>query len=240
MIYKRLLLLFWKVTLSVKLAACVLALIANRVNVTGGETIIGPSLVVSLTLVIVHVVVLVSGITVFNRVFFSVVFLILKLFLALSLRPSFIRLLIFLGGHLIIADIVTIVAFIFLFVAILHLVFLLRLIFKVELLLGFITGVILTLIFALIIIISSFIEFISAVVYLGHAFLIIVLGHLGILGSVLFVLRFISLGVGLHLLGRWHMHGVLMVAVLGLLNARWHRLSDFWNCCCDHLDRRDV
>lgn len=221
---KRYLLLFLKVTLSDILLA-VLVTFASYVCVARGETFIGLLLIVSLTLVIIHVVVLLSGLTVLNGLFFTVVLLLILL--AFSLRASFIRLLILLLGHLIITDIITIT---FLVSAII-------LGFKIKLLLAIITGFI-NLIFALFSIISTFMDLTSAVFYIGIFILIIVLGHLRVLRSSLGILRSIfDLSDILCLLWRWYMHGFYMVAVLIL---HGHRLSDFWSCCGRDLDRRDV
>ena len=221
---KRYLLLFLKVTLSDILLA-VLVTFASYVCVARGETFIGLLLIVSLTLVIIHVVVLLSGLTVLNGLFFTVVLLLILL--AFSLRASFIRLLILLLGHLIITDIITIT---FLVSAII-------LGFKIKLLLAIITGFI-NLIFALFSIISTFMDLTSAVFYIGIFILIIVLGHFRVLRSSLGILRSIfDLSDILCLLWRWYMHGFYMVAVLIL---HGHRLSDFWSCCGRDLDRRDV
>ena len=221
---KRYLLLFLKVTLSDILLA-VLVTFASYVCVARGETFIGLLLIVSLTLVIVHVVVLLSGLTVLNGLFFTIVLLLILL--AFSLRASFIRLLILLLGHLIITDIITIT---FLVSAII-------LGFKIKLLLAIITGFI-NLIFALFSIISTFMDLTSAVFYIGIFILIIVLGHLRVLRSSLGILRSIfGLSDILCLLWRWYMHGFYMVAVL-ILHGQ--RLSDFWSCCGRDLDRRDV
>ena len=221
---KRYLLLFLKVTLSDILLA-VLVTFASYVCVARGETFIGLLLIVSLTLVIIHVVVLLSGLTVLNGLFFTVVLLLILL--AFSLLASFIRLLILLLGHLIITDIITIT---FLVSAII-------LGFKIKLLLAIITGFI-NLIFALFSIISTFMDLTSAVFYIGIFILIIVLGHLRVLRSSLGILRSIfDLSDILCLLWRWYMHGFYMVAVLIL---HGHRLSDFWSCCGRDLDRRDV
>ena len=221
---KRYLLLFLKVTLSDILLA-VLVTFASYVCVARGETFIGLLLIVSLTLVIIHVVVLLSGLTVLNGLFFTVVLLLILL--AFSLLASFIRLLILLLGHLIITDIITIT---FLVSAII-------LGFKIKLLLAIITGFI-NLIFALFSIISTFMDLTSAVFYIGIFILIIVLGHFRVLRSSLGILRSIfDLSDILCLLWRWYMHGFYMVAVLIL---HGHRLSDFWSCCGRDLDRRDV
>ena len=221
---KRYLLLFLKVTLSDILLA-VLVTFASYVCVARGETFIGLLLIVSLTLAIVHVVVLLSGLTVLNGLFFTVVLLLILL--AFSLRASFIRLLILLLGHLIITDIITIT----------FLVNAIVLRFKIELLLAIITGFI-NLIFALFSIISTFMDLTSAVFYIGIFILIIVLGHLRVLRSSLGILRSIfDLSNILCLLWRWYMHGFYMVAVLIL---HGHRLSDFWSCCGRDLNRRDV
>ena len=100
-----------KVTLSVILLALVLFVFASYVTVTGGETFIGLLLIVSLNLTIVHVVVLVGGHTVFNRLFFVVLFN-LMILIAFYLRASFISLLVILLGHLIITGFVTILTII--------------------------------------------------------------------------------------------------------------------------------
>ena len=229
--WKRSLLLFLKVTLSHILLACVLVVTISHVAFAGGETFIGLLPIVSLILAIVHVVVFVGGPTVFNGLLLSVVLLIVLV--AFSLRASLIHLAVILLGHLIITGIVSILtidAVISFVSTIIHLIFILSTL-KVELLLTVITGFILTLIFALITILCTFIGLTVAVLYVSDA-IVILPDHLRVLRSILRWI--IGLGSTLRLIWRRLTDGFLMVAIHLILHR--HRVSDFWNCCGHDLD----